>query len=96
MYHTANSRPNGRNIDNVCNWGVNGATNHNQLCQKYNTMRAGLSYNDHDHKIAVKRLFTIENLLEYLAENVAHFSPEELCRNIIPVCLKPKNKSSLI
>ena len=50
---------------------------------------ASAKYIDRDHKRAAKRLFTANNLLESLAENATKFSVEELCRDIIPTCLKP-------
>ena len=53
-------------------------------------MRDGLKYDGNDHEKAVKRLYTINNLMIYLAENAAKFTPEEMCRDIIPVMLKPR------
>ena len=91
-------------VDDVRNWGANGANKHKTMCQKIcqselgervfldqrAAMRAGLSYQGHDHERAVKRLYTLNNLMEYLAENATKFSPEEMCRDIIPACLKPR------
>jgi len=91
-------------VDDVRNWGANGANKHKAMCQKIcqselgervfldqrAAMRAGLSYQGHDHERAVKRLYTLNNLMEYLAENATKFSPEEMCRDIIPACLKPR------
>ena len=53
-------------------------------------MRDGLKYNGHNHEKAIKRLYTINNLMIYLAENAPKFTPEEMCRDIIPAMLKPR------
>ena len=46
-------------------------------------MRAGLTYKGHDHEKAVKCMYTVNNLMIYLAENATKFTPEEMCRGII-------------
>ena len=54
-------------------------------------MRApDLGYTGHDKKRVIKRLFTINNLLEYLAENATKLAQsKELCCDIIPTRFKP-------
>ena len=98
-------------VDDIRNWGANGANKHRAMCQKVcqselgervfldqrTAMRAGqLHYQGHDHEKAVKRLYTLNNLMEYLAENATKFSPEEMCRDIIPACLKPRARVEYI
>ena len=53
-------------------------------------MRAGLSYQGHDHHDMVKKLWKINELLEFMAEDVKKFTSRELCREIIPAMLKPR------
>ena len=62
------------------------------LNQQRNTMRAGLKYKDHDHEKAAKCVYTVNNLMIYLTENVTNFTREEMCRNITPVMLKPRTQ----
>ena len=40
------------------------------------TMRAGLKYKGYDHEKANKRMYTINKLMIYLAENVPKFTVE--------------------
>ena len=91
-------------LNDIRDWGANGASKHKRMCQRLcqselgervyldqrAAMRAGLDYKGHDHEKAVKRIYTINNLMVYLAENATKFSAEELCRDIIPACLKPR------
>ena len=53
-------------------------------------MRADLNYEGHDHKKAAKRMYTVNNLMIYLAKNAKDFAVEEMCRDIIPAILKPR------
>ena len=53
-------------------------------------MRAGLKYEGHDHKKAAKRMYTINNLMVYLAENTTKFTVEEMCHDMIPAMPKPR------
>ena len=53
-------------------------------------MRDGLKYDGRNHEKAVKRVYTVNNLMIYLAENATKFTPEEMCRDIIPAMLKPR------
>ena len=91
-------------MNDTLNWGAYGADKHKIMCQKLcqselgervlldqrATMRAGFNYEGHDHEKAVKRLYTFNNLMIYLAENATKFSVEELCCDIIPAMLKPR------
>ena len=53
-------------------------------------MREGLKCEGHGHEKAVKCMYTINNLMIYLAENAKKFTPEKMCRDIIPAMLKPR------
>ena len=53
-------------------------------------MREGLKYEDHGHEKAVKRMYAVNNLMLYLAENATKFTPEEMCCDIIHAMLKPR------
>ena len=91
-------------MSNTRNYGANGADKHKRICQQLCqeelgkrvyldqrvAMRDGLKYKDHHHEKAVKRLYTVKNLMIYLAENATKLTPEEMCRDIIPVMLKPR------
>ena len=93
-------------MNDTRNWGVNGANKHKKmyqkLCQKKlgervylnqrAAMRAGLKYEGQDHKKATKLLYTVSNLMIYLADNAAKFTEEEIYRNIIPAMLKPRTQ----
>ena len=59
-------------------------------------MRNGLKYEGHDHKKVVKRLYTVNNLMIYLAGNATKFTPEKMCRDIIPAMLKPRARVEYI
>ena len=64
------------------NYGTNGADKHKRICQRLcqdelgkrvyldqrAAMRDGLKYEGRDHKKAVKRLYTVNNLMIYLAD----------------------------
>ena len=91
-------------MNDTRNYGTNGAAKHKRMCKKLcqeelgkrvyldqrATMRDGLKYDDHDHEKAVKRLYTVNNLMIYPAENAAKFTPKEMCCDIIPAMLKPR------
>ena len=91
-------------MSNTRNYGANGGDKHKRMCQRLcqeeigkrvyldqrAAMRGGLKYDGHDHEKAVMRLYTVNNLMIYLAENATKFTPEEMCRNIIPAMLKPR------
>ena len=88
----------------VRNWGTNGRVKYKQICQKIcqgefgkrvylnqrNAMRAGLTYQEQDHKRAIKRLWAINGLLKCMSENATEFSAEELCHEIVPATLTPR------
>jgi len=75
-------------LNDIRDWGANGASKHKRMCQRLcqselgervyldqrAAMRAGLDYKGHDHEKAVKRIYTINNLMVYLAENATKFS----------------------
>ena len=91
-------------MNNTRNYGTNGADKHKRICQRLcqeelgkrvyldqrAAMRAGLKYEGHNHKKAANRLYTVNNLLVYLAENATKFTTGEMCCNIIPAMLKPR------
>ena len=53
-------------------------------------MREGLKYEGHDHKKAVKCMYTVNNLMIYLTENATKFTAEEMHRDSIPAMFKPR------
>ena len=59
-------------------------------------MREGLKYEGHDHKKAVKRMYMVNNLMMYLAENSTKFTAEDICRNIISAMLEPRARVEYI
>ena len=91
-------------MNNTRNYGTNGADKHKIICQRLcqeelvkrvyldqrAVMRDGLKYKGHDYEKAVKCLYTVNNLMIYLAENATKFTPEEMCRGIIPAIFKPR------
>ena len=90
-------------MDNTRNYGTNGVNKHKKIlvgsyvrrisaseCTSTTAMRAGLKYEGHGHENAAKHMYTVNNLMIYLAENVTKFTADEMCRNIIPVMLKPR------
>ena len=82
---------------------MNNTRNHERFCQQLcqeelgkrvylnqrAAMRDGLKYKGHDQEKAVKRLYTVNDLMIYLEENATKFTLEEICRDIIPAMLKP-------
>ena len=91
-------------MDNTRNYGTNGADKHKKNCQQLCkeefvervylnqrvAMRAGLKYEGHGHKKAAKRIYTVNNLMIYLAENATKFTAEDMCRDIILAMPKPR------
>ena len=75
-------------MNNTRNYSANKADKHKRMCQKLcqeklgervyldQRMRAGLKYEGHDHDKAAKRLYTVNNLIIYLAENATKFNPK--------------------
>ena len=53
-------------------------------------MRAGCKYKGPNHEKAAKRLYTVNNLMMYLTENVTKFTVEEMCCYIISAMIKPR------
>ena len=94
----------GELISDVRDWKNNGKAKHKKICQKlcseamgddaYNdqkdAMRAGLTYAGHDHHDMVKKLWKINESLEYMADDAKKFTPRKLCREIITATLKTK------
>ena len=85
-------------------YGTNGADKHKRICQQLcqeelgeqvyldqrAVMRAGLKYKGHDHEMAAKRMYTVNNLMIYLAENATKFTAEEMCRDTTDAILKTR------
>ena len=77
-------------MNDTRDYAVNGADKHKRMCQKLcqeklgkrvcldqrAAVRAGLKYEGHDHDKAAKRLYTVNNLIIYLAENATKFNPK--------------------
>ena len=53
-------------------------------------MQSGHSYQGYDHHDMVKKLWKINESLEFVAEDTKKFTSRELCREIIPATLKPR------
>ena len=91
-------------MNNTRNYDTNGADKHKRICQQLYqeelgkqvyldqraAMRECLKYEGHDHKKAAKRMYTINNLMVYLAENTTKFTVEEMCHDMIPAMPKPR------
>ena len=94
----------GELITELRDWKNNGKAKHKKMCQKlcceimgndaYNNqkdaMRAGLAYQGHDHHDMAKKLWKINDSLEFMAEEAKKFTVRELCCEIIPSMLKPR------